>query len=184
MTDAPSARLVVFANGSGPHSAPLAQWWERGVAAVVDGVIVGSSLFFLLFIVFGLTRRSEHLVTVDHRTFYTSIPTAFIVASVLGALAGLAYFALLDGGTSGQTVGKRAMSIATADARTGGPIGILRAFLRVFICLLLWSVWVAPGVVDALWPLWSKKCQALHDYVARSVVVKVDVTNVQRAVQK
>jgi uncharacterized RDD family membrane protein YckC len=103
--------MVVFGDGTAAHSAPLAVWWERLAAAIVDGVIVGFSLFFLLFIVFGLTRRS-HLVTADHRSFYTSLPTAFIVASVIGALAGLVYFALLDGGTSGQTVGKRVMNIA------------------------------------------------------------------------
>ena len=159
----------MFAPGLPIQCLKLAEWRERFLAALLDAVIVGIPLFLLLSATALTTatrsRTGEHLVHVPIGPF--------VITYVLGLLLVLVYFGLLDGCGSGQTVGKRVMRIATCDSRNGGLIGFKRAYFRAFVCLLLWNIYVIPGIVDALWPLRSKHRQALHDFAASSVVIKL-----------
>jgi uncharacterized RDD family membrane protein YckC len=88
----------------------------------------------------------------------------------IALLVGCFYHATMTG-SSGQTVGKRALGIKVIDATTGGPIGFGRAFGRALIqgltglfCGIFW-------LLDHLWPLWDERKQALHDKAIGSVVV-------------
>jgi uncharacterized RDD family membrane protein YckC len=89
---------------------------------------------------------------------------------ILGALVGLVlYYALLEGGSKGQTVGKRVIGIRVVDKLTGGPIGTGRGVGRFFARLL-------SGLacfVGYLWVLWNPDSQAWHDIIVDSYVVKV-----------
>ena len=86
---------------------------------------------------------------------------------------GLLYYALLNGGTKGQTIGKMAMRIQVRDIDTGGPIGVGRGFGRQLMIYLFTFACVLPLLLDYLSPLWDQRRQAWHDKVVRSVVVDV-----------
>jgi uncharacterized RDD family membrane protein YckC len=125
-----------------------AAWWKRAVAIVVDGIIV-----FVIGTIVGVV-----------------LGLGFFTRVVFIELLGFAYYGLLNGSTRGQTVGKMVLRIRTR-SEIGGPLGIGPAVLRyamVFVLTLLCGI---PALVDAAWPLWDKRRQALHDKVVRSVVV-------------
>jgi uncharacterized RDD family membrane protein YckC len=91
------------------------------------------------------------------------------VASLVGLVAGLAYFTYFEGGETGQTLGKRALGIRVYDFSGGGPIGYGRAFVR-YLGKIISSI---PCLLGFLWMLWDKEKQTWHDKLATTVVVPV-----------
>lgn len=125
-------------------SGPRAGFWRRLGAAVVDGIV--------------LTVASVVLAKV-----------LGAAGSVLSILVSLAYFIALEGGPSGQTLGKRALGIRVVSFETGGPIGYGRAFIR-WIGRYVSTVVILLGY---FWMLWDGEKQTWHDKMARDVVVPV-----------
>jgi uncharacterized RDD family membrane protein YckC len=93
-----------------------------------------------------------------------------ILGFVLAVFAGLAYFSYFEGSSSGQTIGKRAMSIRVVDATTFGPIRPGRAALR-YVGRLVSGIALFIGY---LWSLWDPEGQTWHDKIAGTYVVPVD----------
>jgi len=130
---------------------PMADWWRRLAALVIDIAIMWIPLGFL-------TRDMGR-----------------IPGFTVGVAVGVTYFSLLNGGKRGQTLGKMVWDVRVRDAATGGPLGVPKAAVRylaptlVFLIPILGFVlWVADG----LWPLWDRRRQAVHDKLAGSMVVK------------
>jgi uncharacterized RDD family membrane protein YckC len=123
-------------------SAARAGFWRRFGALVIDGVI----LFLFNLIVLAVLRQSGEFVLI-----------AFSVA----------YFTFLEGGQSGQTLGKRAARIRVVDATTGGPIGYGRGFVR-YLGRIPSSLVFYLGY---FWMLWDGERQTWHDKLAHDVVV-------------
>jgi uncharacterized RDD family membrane protein YckC len=82
-------------------------------------------------------------------------------------VAVIAYYVVLEG-TSGQTVGKRALGIRLVDARRGGSIGLGRAFVR-YLARILSSL---PFFLGYFWMLWDRNKQTWHDKLSSSVVIR------------
>ena len=125
----------------GPTSA-RSGFWRRFVAAFVDGIVL--SLVYVVFNAF-----------VSENT-----------ASLLNLLAGVAYYTYLEG-SSGQTLGKKALGIRVVDIAGGGSIGYGRAFIR-YIGRIVSAI---PLFLGYFWMLWDKEKQTWHDKFASSVVV-------------
>jgi uncharacterized RDD family membrane protein YckC len=89
---------------------------------------------------------------------------------VLAIFAGLAYFTYFEGSSSGQTVGKRAMSIRVVDVATFGPIGPGKAALR-YVGRLVSGIALFLGY---LWAIWDPESQTWHDKIAGTYVVPID----------
>ena len=125
------------------QSGPRASFGLRLVAAIIDGILLG---------VIGTIVR-------------------VILGDVLGAavnlLLGLAYYAYLEGSPSGQTVGKRAMSIRVIDFAGAGPIGPGRALIR-YVGRIVSAI---PCGLGYFWMLWDSEKQTWHDKFATTVVV-------------
>ena len=139
----PSATL-----SAGP-SGPRANFGQRLVAFIIDVVIVSIALFVLVGIAFAI---DDALGVV-----------AYIIAIIGGAL----YFAYFEGSPSGQTVGKKAVSIRVVDYNTGGPLGFGRGLIR-------WVARIPSQLVCYLgyfWMLWDREKQTWHDKLATTVVV-------------
>ena len=129
---------------------PLAEWWRRLAALVIDSAVIWIPMMLL-------TRSMSRLVGI----------AVFMVVSVT-------YFAVLNGGKRGQTLGKMVWDIRVRDAATGGPLGPAKALRRhlvpapfYMIPILGLVLWLTNG----FWPLWDGRRQALHDKLAGSVVV-------------
>jgi uncharacterized RDD family membrane protein YckC len=131
---------------TGGASGPRAGFWRRLGAVVIDDLILAVPYIVLL-------------VSVD-------VGVAYIVYTV----GSYTYFTLLEGGPTGQTVGKRALGIRVIDFRAGGPIGYGRGLLRNVAKLLSGLVFL----LGYLWMLWDRENQTWHDKLATTVVVPVD----------
>ena len=92
---------------------------------------------------------------------------ATVACIVALEVAVFAYLVAFDGGERGATPGKRILGARVIDAEGGGPIGFRRAALRRLAYLVgglvLYLGW--------LWLLVDSRRQALHDKVARTLVV-------------
>ena len=74
-------------------SGPRASFGERLIAAIIDGVVVGLAT--------GILGRIG------------------ILGSIVGFVVSYGYYVYLEGSPSGQTIGKRAMSIRVVGMQTG-----------------------------------------------------------------
>ena len=129
--------------GRGP-SGPRAGFWRRFVAALLDGIILGV-VGGILGAILDLDRNGMNGVS---------------------TLIGLVYYTYLEGST-GQTLGKKALGIRVIDLGGGGSIGYGRAFIR-YIGRFVSAIVLLLGY---LWMLWDKEKQTWHDKFANSVVV-------------
>jgi uncharacterized RDD family membrane protein YckC len=125
------------------QSGPRASFGRRFVAALIDGILLG-----ILYAVF--------LAIFDQTAAYG-----------LYLVAGIVYYALLEGGATGQTLGKKALGIRVVDYNGGGSIGYGRGVVR-YIGRILSSI---PCLLGYLWMLWDKEKQTWHDKLSTSVVV-------------
>jgi uncharacterized RDD family membrane protein YckC len=130
------------AHAGGP-SGPRANFGQRLLGLIIDGLvmIVPFGIFFAIF---------------DPALAY-----------LLGILAMGAYFVVLEGGATGQTLGMKALSIRVVDMHNGGPIGAGRATVRALVQFFLSGILY----LGYLWMLWDKEKQTWHDKASSSVVV-------------
>jgi uncharacterized RDD family membrane protein YckC len=152
--------------------APLAEWWKRVVALLIDGLVIGipaGIIFSALGVGFGQNARVDPVT--GEVTGMGGLITAFLVGSLIYQVVYLIYFSVMNGSESGQTVGKKVMNIRVRKA-SGGPLGIGPAALRYIVYAALASFTCGIGaLLDVLWPLWDAKRQTLHDKAVSSVVV-------------
>jgi uncharacterized RDD family membrane protein YckC len=123
-------------------SGPRAGFWMRCGAILIDGVLIW--LFAVLFAVIE--------------------PALYTPAFWIG---GIAYYTLLEGGWTGQTLGRRLIGTRVIDLARGGPIGYPRAFVRTIGRVLSFFVFG----LGYFWMLWDREKQTWHDKFAGSVVV-------------
>ena len=154
---------------------PLADWWQRLVAIILDSIILFVPKAILTAIVVGTAVSNNGLYT-------TGIGASLIVLGIIFAIVDIAYFALLNGSEKGQTVGQMVLGIAVRDESTGGAIGPQRGGLRILVLdpglLVFWIpvIGLIAGLytlVAALSPLWDDRRQGFHDKVAKTDVIKV-----------
>ncbi|MGH2775018.1 MAG: RDD family protein [Actinomycetota bacterium] len=159
-------------------SGPRANFGQRLLAYILDGVIVAVPIF----IVFGLLGGFADIGDDpgQFRNFGTGDDFLF---TMFGLVVTLAYFTFLEGSPSGQTIGKKALSIRVITQDTGEPIGNGRALgrnavrsLPSYVPLVGW-LW---GLLDGLWMLWDKEKQTLHDKASKTVVVPVAAYPIHR----
>jgi uncharacterized RDD family membrane protein YckC len=153
---------------------PLAEWWKRLVALLIDGVVVGVpvGIVFAVLLAAALSQASIDPETGEIRGGGGALAGSLALGYALVLIAPVVYHWLLNGSQRGQTVGKIALKIQVRDAATGGPVGmgrgLLREVVRYGLGLLTCGI---GGILNRLWPLWDEKRQALHDKAVRSVVV-------------
>ena len=137
------------APAAGQVPAERAGFWKRFAAALIDGILVG--------IVSGILGAA----------FGSNITEPSPERSGLQLLIGIAYYVYFHGSPSGQTIGKKLLSIRVVGADTGGPIGYGAAALR-YVGSILSAI---PCGLGYLWMLWDSNKQTWHDKIASTVVV-------------
>jgi uncharacterized RDD family membrane protein YckC len=124
-----------------------AGFWIRFLGYLIDSLVVGVPVNILSTAV-GLDGVSGLLLSIG-------IPAC--------------YFAILDGGPKGQSVGKMVVKIRVVDADTVQPgIGTGRGFGRYFSSILSG---LALGI-GYLWMLWDPKKQCWQDKFVNTLVIK------------
>ena len=139
----------------------LASWGRRLAALLVDVVVLGLAITTALF--------AAGMPADELRDRVENGETLLVV--VLFLIPEAIYYTWMVGSRS-QTVGKMVLGIKVVDAESRAPIGYLRAFRRWLSTAALRALFWIPTIVDHLWPLRDRRNQALHDKVARSVVVR------------
>lgn len=152
----------------------LATWWQRFFALVIDAVVVGvlGAIVLVATAIVTLGPSATATYAFNQHSSSSGISTAFRWAMFGVGIGAILYFVTLDG--RGQTLGKSTVGIAVRDQTTGLPIGCMRAFVRWVIFLLFWGLFLIPGLLNVLSPLWDKKGQAWHDHAVSSVVVEIE----------
>ena len=168
----------------------LAGWWWRVLATVIDGIILSVlGAIVLAPIYLRLVRAMSDAFSAIVRaaqagqpppqlnpTDLLSASDQLAITSVTLALQMiyLVTFLRWKAATPGKLVcGLRVVPV---------DVGLSRAPLPWPVILLRSAIWVLPGaigvlgvitVIDALFPLWNPKRQALHDLAARTQVVSL-----------
>jgi uncharacterized RDD family membrane protein YckC len=142
----------------GGASGPRASFGQRLGAMLLDSIILAVPGVILL--VIGATSNSAALV---------------VLAYIWWIVGTLLYQAILEGGPTGQTIGKRALNIRVIDKSTGGPIGFWRGLGRAAARII--SGW--PCYLGYLWMLWDSEKQTWHDKMTGVYVVPVSAYPVQ-----
>ena len=139
----------------------LASWGRRLAALLVDVIV--------LVVAISVALVAAGMPADELRDRVENGETLLII--VLFLIPEAIYYTWMVGSRS-QTVGKMAVGIKIVDAESRAPIGYLRAFRRWLSTAALRALFTIPTIIDHLWPLRDRKNQALHDKVARSVVVR------------
>jgi uncharacterized RDD family membrane protein YckC len=148
---------------------PLAPWWKRLVALLVDGAIVGLAYVIISAVIAAVVNSQAN--TTNQPSSGGAVFGAIVVLWVVFSIPAAVYYAAMNGSRRGQTLGKMALGIAVRDARTGAPIGFWRGLGRFLITIVFEIALIVPFIVDSLAPLWDRRRQSWHDKVAHSVVV-------------
>jgi uncharacterized RDD family membrane protein YckC len=170
---------------------PLAGWWWRALAVVIDAVIVGVSTSLLLLPIYlrlASTLGDYFRATVEAAQQGQPMPpqpdlTALLSANdqlillLVSLVVHTAYITLFVHWRS-ATPGKMVVGLRVV------PVDRGRSTERLgwSTCLIRALIWTIPNVqsmliviriVDVLMPLWNPKRQALHDVAAKTQVVKI-----------
>lgn len=174
-----------------PDGMPLAQWWQRLLAAMIDGLvltILGGILafpwlrdFFVWYIDL-LQDSASRPQTGDVTALFSEITTEmarFIVPiTLIQATVGFVYHVgFLT--RNGASPGKLALGIRVRRANRPGPLTVIEAARRQALQLVLTLLGVVPLIgsitglasyVDQAWLLWDPRRQCLHDKIADTLV--------------
>jgi uncharacterized RDD family membrane protein YckC len=183
-------------SGTGSQTArdpALAEWWQRLVARLVDGLILviltspfwGPALFRVYHRVQRLASQYPDL-TQPAATQAFNNGVSQLMAGMLGTFlligvgVGVVSFGYdwLQHGLWGQTIGKRVMGTKVVTADTRAPISGNAACGRAAVYALVPAVPSVGGLfalINESWLLWDPRRQCLHDKAARTVVVKTSM---------
>lgn len=152
------------------------QWWERVLAAVVDGLVLMIPII-IIWVIFGLLMGGNMAVNIIITLIASLIITAGIVA----------YKVVLESGPRQATVGKMVFGLQVVDAEGGQRVPVQQALIRtwpwwlglanflspvpvlgILISLAILGVWIALLVLFIMDP----NGQSIHDKMARCMVMK------------
>ncbi|MGW1763561.1 RDD family protein [Streptomyces sp. NPDC002073] len=140
-----------------PNQAAVQQqyagWGSRFVARIIDSLVI-SIIPIILMVAGGFDAETG----APGPLYYVGI--IVLIASSIG----LSYLL----GTTGQTPGRKAVSIQVLKEATGRPLGFGMAFVRGLLDFLN----ALPCYVGYLWPAFDAKKQHFADKIVGSVVVK------------
>jgi uncharacterized RDD family membrane protein YckC len=138
---------------------------------LLDGLILSVPLLVIYFIgiavVTALVAQSS-TTSVDSGASTAATGIFLLAYYAISIVLGCGYFGV-QWSRTGQTIGQRVAHIKVVGV-DGKPISFWRGVLRYVVGM--WIVDLCTLYVGYLWPLWDKQHQALHDKVARTLVVK------------
>lgn len=153
----PQAGMPGVPGMPGAGMPPLAHWGLRFGALLLDVLVTVAPMYALGFIDLAM---ADDAATAD--------PGILFVIGLLYTL-GMSIYQIYREGSTGQTIGKKALGISLRREADGSTLGFGMAFVRR-LAHFLDSV---ACYIGWLWPLWDEKKQTFADKVCGTVVVKV-----------
>lgn len=150
-----------YAQG-GAYGGQMAGFWIRFAASLLDSLLIG-----IPFTVLGLLLATDDTTRVSVGVGTT--PGAPPLLNLIQLVVGVTYYAMLEGGSTGQTLGKKVCGIRVVDATTYQPaVGVGRGVGRYF------ARWLSalPCLLGYFWMLWDEDKQTWHDKLTRTRIVK------------
>ena len=174
-----------------PDGVPLAGWWWRVLALIIDAILIGIVAGIAAFpwardVIDSYSDWFDEAMNADGGTPDTSelqsdIAVPLAIITLINVAVGFVYnvgFLMWKQATPGKLLlGLRVrlrdrpgpMPIGTVLLRWAGQYGVgLLGVLPVVGCLSF-----IYTLLDYLWPLWDDKYQAIHDKIAKTNVVRV-----------
>ncbi|SFB28206.1 Uncharacterized membrane protein YckC, RDD family [Amycolatopsis marina] len=138
----------------GPPVAPqgLASWGQRAGAYLID-----MAPPFVVILIGALVMLGS-----------TTVGVIVMGIGYLGTFGWALYNRWIQGGNTGQSLGKRVVGIRLLGEQTGRPIGAGMAFVRD----LAHALDGLACYIGFLWPLWDEKRQTFSDKVMSTLVVQ------------
>ncbi len=174
-----------------PDGVPLAGWWWRVLALIIDGLIVGIVAGIVAFPwardVFDTysdwfdEALSANSSTPDTSQLQSDIARPLAIIVGINLALGFAYhvgFLMWKQATPGKLI----LGLRVRLRETPGPMPIQTVLLRwvgqfgigiVGLIPFIGSLSSIYSLLDYLWPLWDDKKQAIHDKIAKTNVVRV-----------
>jgi uncharacterized RDD family membrane protein YckC len=163
-------------HGHGPPPQELAGRWARLGGGLLDALII----VVINAILVGPTVRWERIDEADVNSVNVVGGAGTVLAQLAAALIVFLYY-WLQHAKWGRTLGKRAAGTRLVRAADGAAVSSGQAAWRIGFAFLLnitvgvltcgFGGWLA--LINPAWILWDSRRQALHDKVAKTVVVKV-----------
>ena len=165
----------------------LAEWWQRLLARIIDGIVIGVVVIALWIpVIAGIVTRVRNVNNqfagnmnspAAQAALKHAINQSFGSFYLLGIAAVLIVFVYdsVQHGLWGQTLGKRALGtrVVTADTRSKISAGAAAGRAAVYAAPpLVPFVGSLFALLNELWLLWDERRQCLHDKAAGTVVVK------------
>ena len=174
-----------------PDGVPLAGWWQRVLALIIDAILIGIVAGVIAFpwareVFDSYSDWFDEAMNADSSTPDTGqlqgdIAAPLAIITLINVALGFVYnvgFLMWRQATPGKLLlGLRVrlrdrpgpMAIGTVLLRWGGQYGVgLLGLLPVVGCLSF-----VYTLLDYLWPLWDDRRQAIHDKIAKTNVVRV-----------
>ncbi|MFH8636808.1 RDD family protein [Streptomyces goshikiensis] len=140
---------------------PLAHWGQRVGAYLLDLLIMVGPMYLVMFITGASSSGSGSSDASAGLSILSLITLLYAI--------GMGFFQLYKEGSTGQTIGKKALGISVLREADGRTLGFGFAFVRK-LAHFLDSIACYLGF---LWPLWDQKKQTFADKVCNTVVIKV-----------
>lgn len=182
---APPGYVAVPATADG---VPLARWWWRVLAYVIDYFLL-SAVVQIIAAVTGLAAQIDQ-ASREYQAYLTEVLTtgatpdfahaigllntpASMIVSVISSVAFIIYSGLMlqaRGATLGKMICR--LRVVPLDQGRGGPaLDKRRAWVRPLVTEAI-AIIPLVGLIDLLFPLWDRRKQALHDKIAGTQVVR------------
>jgi uncharacterized RDD family membrane protein YckC len=162
--------------GAGWVGQPLAGWWSRVAATLIDGLIIGIPATLLFFAVIA---GAVGITGGDEGASVWAIVGGLLIWFLLVAVLALVYAPATmsrDGAANGQTWGKQLLGIRVV-RNNGERMSFGWAALREFVIkglvigIASSIIPILPWLLDILWPLWDDENRALHDFIVSTHVI-------------
>lgn len=170
---------------STPDGQPLAGWWHRVGARILDGLllgIVGGGLAAVLVPDF-YSSYSDWLMNMDDpmAPMPPEVASAQLRFVLTLGVIGLIYevvMVTMFGGTLGKLITGLRIRLRDEPGKIGWGPSAIRALIYQGVGLIsqlntALTVLGLFNLLNVLWPLWDSKKQAIHDKAAKTNVVKI-----------
>jgi uncharacterized RDD family membrane protein YckC len=165
----------------------LAEWWQRLLARIIDGLVLSVLIIPLWLPAFSSLINKLRNINNQYAANPNSPAAQAAIRHVTGQFFGQIFLVVIAGlaialaydwlqhGLWGQTLGKRAMGtmVVTADTRSKISVGAAGGRAAVYVLpSLVPFVGGLFALLNELWLLWDQQRQCLHDKAAHTVVIK------------